>query len=139
MSLFPGDLESGKTTYYLPKLNIEKALDKANAVISQLPTASVFGVKHDQDKLPYDLIPPELMESVAKVLQFGAKKYAPRNWEKGMDWSRVFSALQRHSWAWWKGEDKDPETGFSHLEHAACCIAFLLAYEQREVGKDDRV
>lgn len=61
-----------------------------------------------------------------------------RNWEAGMDWSRVFSALQRHTWAWWGGEDKDPETGFSHLEHAACCIMFLNAYEQRGIGKDDR-
>lgn len=96
------------------------------------------GVKFDGDKLPYDLIPPELLESVAKVLQFGAKKYAPRNWEKGMSWGRVFSALMRHMWAWWRKEDKDPETGFSHLEHAACCIAFLIAYEKRGVGSDDR-
>jgi hypothetical protein len=96
------------------------------------------GVKHDQDKLPYDLIPPELLGSVAVVLQFGAKKYAPRNWEAGMNWGRVFAALMRHMWAWWRKEEKDPETGFSHLEHAACCIAFLLAYEKRKVGTDDR-
>jgi hypothetical protein len=96
------------------------------------------GVKHDTGKLPYHLIAPEILESLARVLDFGAKKYAARNWEAGMDWNRVFSALQRHTWAWWKGEDKDPETGFSHLEHAACCIMFLLAYEQRKVGLDDR-
>ncbi len=96
------------------------------------------GRKDDQGKLPYDLIAPEVLESLAKVLAFGAKKYAPRNWENGMDWSRVFSALQRHMWAWWKGESTDPETGFSHLAHAACCIMFLVAYEQRKVGKDDR-
>ena len=101
-------------------------------------TLEVAGVKHDQGKLPYDLIPPELLESVSKVLQFGANKYSARNWEKGMSWGRVFSALMRHMWAWWKGEKADPETGFSHLEHAACCIAFLVAYEQRGVGLDDR-
>lgn len=96
------------------------------------------GTKADDGKLPYDLIAPELLESLAKVLQFGAKKYAPRNWEKGMSWGRVFAALMRHMWAWWRKEDKDPETGFSHLEHAACCIMFLLAYEQRKAGVDDR-
>lgn len=96
------------------------------------------GRKDDQQKLPYGLIAPEILESLAKVLAFGADKYAPRNWEAGMSWDRVFSALQRHSWSWWKGEDKDPETGFSHLEHAACCIMFLLAYEQRGVGVDNR-
>lgn len=96
------------------------------------------GRKDDSAKLPYHLIAPEILESLSKVLQFGAKKYAPRNWEAGMDWSRVFSASQRHLWSWWNKEEADPETGFSHLEHAACCIMFLLAYEQRKVGTDDR-
>jgi len=96
------------------------------------------GRKDDSGKLPYHLIAPETLEELAKVLEFGARKYAPRNWEAGMDWSRVFSALQRHSWAWWKGEHTDPETGFSHLSHALCCLMFLSAYEKRGVGNDDR-
>lgn len=61
-----------------------------------------------------------------------------RNWEHGMKWSRPFGALMRHMWAWWRGEDKDPETGRSHLWHAGCCIAFLIAYEARGDGEDDR-
>jgi hypothetical protein len=96
------------------------------------------GRKDDQEKLPYHLLPPELMEGVAAVLQFGARKYAPRNWELGMSWSRPFSALMRHMWAWWRGETADPETGMSHLWHAGCCLAFLIAYEQRQTGTDDR-
>lgn len=96
------------------------------------------GYKADEGKLPYDLIAPEVLEELAKVLQFGAKKYAPRNWEQGMAWSRVFAALQRHLWAWWKGDSTDPETGFSHLSHALCCLMFLSAYETRKVGQDDR-
>lgn len=96
------------------------------------------GTKFDQGKLPFHLLPPELLTAITTVLDFGASKYAPRNWEAGMDWSRVFSALQRHMWAWWAGEDKDPETGKSHLWHAACCIAFLVTFEERKTGKDDR-
>ena len=94
--------------------------------------------KHDGGKAPYDLIPPEALDAVAVVLGFGAAKYAPRNWEKGMRWGRVFGALMRHMWAWWRGEKADAETGYSHLWHAACCICFLIAYEQRQVGEDDR-
>lgn len=101
-------------------------------------TKPTEGLKFDGGKLPYHLLPRELLEGVASVLDFGAKKYAPRNWELGMDWSRPYSALQRHMWAWWNGENTDPETGKSHLWHAGCCIAFLMAYEQRGVGKDDR-
>jgi hypothetical protein len=96
------------------------------------------GHKADTGKAPYHLLAPEMLEGVAQVLDFGARKYAPRNWELGMSWSRPFSALMRHMWAWWRGEDKDPETGMSHLWHAACCIMFLMAYEQRKTGTDDR-
>lgn len=96
------------------------------------------GVKHDSGKLPYHLISPWILRALAVILGFGAKKYSARNWEQGMDWSRVFGALQRHTWAWWEGENVDPETGESHLWHAACCIMFLVDYEARGVGKDDR-
>lgn len=96
------------------------------------------GVKYDTEKTRPELIAPELIESLSEVLTYGAKKYADRNWEYGMKWSRPFGALVRHTWAWWKGENKDPETGYSHLAHAACCIMFLLAYESRGTGVDDR-
>lgn len=96
------------------------------------------GVKFDEGKVAMDLLPPEFLHGTANVLTFGAKKYGPRNWEKGMRWGRVFAALMRHLWDWWRGEECDPETGMSHLWHAACCIAFLIAYEARGVGQDDR-
>lgn len=95
-------------------------------------------VKFDDDKPRYDLIPPEMLEAAAHVLSYGAKKYAPRNWELGMPWGRVFAALMRHMWTWWRGEDNDAETGFSHLDHALCCLIFLVAYRERKTGQDDR-
>jgi len=96
------------------------------------------GVKDDHGKAPWHLLPPDAMEEVLNVLSYGADKYAPRNWEKGMDWSRPFSAMMRHMWAWWSGEDNDRESGLSHLAHAACCVLFLLAYNKRFDGYDDR-
>ena len=102
------------------------------------PPCRQEGVKHDQHKVPMHLLPPELLDGTAAVLDFGARKYSERNWELGMAWHRPFSALMRHMWAWWRGEDLDPETGMPHTWHAACCIAFLMAYEQRKIGTDDR-
>lgn len=96
------------------------------------------GVKYDGGKLPIGLISGTALNILAAVLQFGAKKYAPRNWELGMDWSRVWDAAQRHLWAWWQGESNDPETGLSHLGHAFCCIMFLVHYEATQTGRDDR-
>lgn len=96
------------------------------------------GHKFDADKARYDLIPPEIEEAIAQVLTFGASKYGARNWELGMAWGRPYAALRRHMAAWWAGENTDAETGMSHLWHAACCIAFLVAFEARKVGEDDR-
>lgn len=98
------------------------------------------GIKHDQGKPRMDLIPPEMLEEVAKVLTFGANKYSDRNWEKGLEWGRVYGALQRHLTAWWGNvnEGIDEETGLSHLSHALCCISFLVAYEARGTGTDTR-
>lgn len=96
------------------------------------------GRKFDVGKPRYDLLAPEFLDGVALVLAFGAKKYADRNWEKGMEWGRCFGALMRHMWAWWGGEEKDAETGYSHLWHAGCCLMFLSAYERRRTGTDDR-
>ena len=97
------------------------------------------GYKEDDGKTRYDLLPPELLEAVATILTYGTEKrgYPERNWEAGMDWGRPFAATQRHLWAWWNGEDLD-ESGYSHLWHAACEIAFLIAFEARGVGEDSR-
>lgn len=96
------------------------------------------GRKDDTQKLRYDLVTSEFQEELARVVTFGAQKYDDRNWERGMAWGRVFGALMRHLWAWWGGQAKDPETGFSHLAHAAANIMFLVTFERRNVGVDDR-
>ncbi len=96
------------------------------------------GRKDDTGKPRWDLLPPDALEAIAKVLTIGAVKYEERNWERGMRWHRPFGALMRHMWAWWCGQTFDPETGEPHLAHAGCCLLFLLAYELRNTGFDDR-
>lgn len=96
------------------------------------------GMKYDADKPRVDLIAPELIFGISNVLTYGAAKYAERNWELGMSWGRCFGALMRHLWAWWAGQKLDAETKQSHLHHAACCLMFLIAYEKRKIGIDDR-
>ena len=96
-------------------------------------------IKHDAGKPRYDLIAPSLLEEVAKVLEFGARKYNDRNWERpGFNYGRPFASAMRHLWAWWGGQDNDPESGFSHLAHAASCIMMLLEYSKSGAGRDDR-
>lgn len=95
-------------------------------------------IKHDTNKPRPELFPPEALLGISEVLAIGAAKYSDHNWAHGAHWSRYFGALMRHMWAWWSGEANDPETGKSHLLHAGCCIAFLIAYEARSIGVDDR-
>ena len=107
-------------------------------VLHAEPTRLTEGVKHDEGKARYDLIPPEIEEAIAMVLSFGAAKYGERNWEKGMRWGRPYAAMRRHMAAWWKGEERDAESGMPHTWHAACCLAFIVAFEARGSGTDDR-
>ena len=89
------------------------------------------GRKFDQGKPQYGLLPPEALADVVAVLTYGANKYAPENWRKVENaHSRYFDAAQRHLWAYQRGEDADPESGFPHLAHAACCLLFMLELDK---------
>jgi hypothetical protein len=101
-------------------------------------TDEASATKFDDGKLPLHLLPVDALEAITEILDFGQKKYAPRNWEKGMDWSRLYRAAIGHLFKWWACKGADPETGKSHLWHAGCCVMFLIAYELRSVGNDDR-
>jgi hypothetical protein len=87
------------------------------------------GNKHDTGKRRWHLLPSEAAEEVVRVLEFGATKYGDYNWQKGLEYSALFNATERHLRAWWyRREDVDPESGISHLAHAACNILFLLSF-----------
>lgn len=98
----------------------------------------VGGLKHDGNKPPVDLLSTDALEQIARVLGFGATKYARHNWRKGIAWSRVVAAAMRHLLAWKDGEDLDEESGLSHLAHAGCCVMFLLEYLKTHPEFDDR-
>lgn len=92
---------------------------------------SPVGQKHDASKPRYSLLPTGSVERVIDVLEFGATKYAPNNWQHVSDArTRYYDATMRHLSAWWQGEKYDAESGLHHLAHAACCILFLLWFER---------
>lgn len=95
-------------------------------------------MKKDVGKLKYELVSVRFMRGMVHVLTFGATKYASHNWRLGFAWSRPYAALQRHLNDWWDGEDTDPETGVSHLYHAACELMFLAELMETRPELDDR-
>jgi len=91
----------------------------------------VVGVKFDDNKPQWDLIPKGTLVQVVNVLTFGAKKYSPDNWMKVAP-TRYYNAMMRHIDAWRQGERIDPETECNHLAHAICCALFLLWFDGEE-------
>ena len=96
------------------------------------------GHKADSGKPPCELLSPDAMLGTAAVLAFGAKKYAPNNWRKGLAWMRIAAAIMRHLFAFMKGEDLDPETGLPHVDHIGCETMFLQELYRTRKDLDDR-
>ena len=94
------------------------------------------GVKLDSGKTEFSLLLQgcaNAIEKVAEVLTFGAKKYTRNGWQTVDAERRYTDALYRHMNAIHRGEKIDPESGLSHLAHAACNAMFLLESDNTEV------
>lgn len=102
------------------------------------PLEGASGIKHDSGKPDLSLLSSIALFKIGQVMTFGKNKYAAHNWRKGMAWSRLLASLLRHVLAYMSGEDKDPESGLSHLAHAGCCISMLLEFEDTFPNLDDR-
>lgn len=108
-------------------------------IVAASQTATTGGRKFDGGKLQYGLLPPNALEATVDILTFGAEKYEPDNWKWVPDAKRrYFDALQRHLWAWKKGEQNDQETGKNHLAHALCCLMFLYEHDTIDFSNDDK-
>jgi hypothetical protein len=108
---------------------------KHNALLGSISAGvgatSVQGIKHDDDKVRYDLMPVEAEHAVARVLTHGAHKYSDRNWENGIRYGRCYAAARRHMADWWQGKLYDDATGEHILAHAVCEVMFLITYDLR--------
>ncbi len=83
--------------------------------------------KHDLGKkVRPELLPPKATEEVMKVFTFGAEKYGDFNWRKGLEFSRLWGAAQRHLMGFWQGQDLDKESGLPHVAHAIANLMMLL-------------
>ena len=84
-------------------------------------------MREKKDAIPYDLVPfIEITEAFARVAEFGAVKYEPWNWTKGLSRVQLLCSLLRHTFAYLRGRDKDAETGLSHADHILWNAAALV-------------
>lgn len=108
------------------KINDDPPIGKSS------PAPKPKGLKYDSGKLRYSLIPPIALTAIASVLTFGAKKYAPNNWQLVNNAEeRYIDALYRHLEAHRSGERIDPESLMPHLWHVITNVAFLIFFDQQ--------
>jgi hypothetical protein len=68
---------------------------------------------------------PVLAELGVAMLE-GAAKYGRHNYRAvGVRASVYYDALLRHMFAWWEGEDLDPDSGLSHVTKAIATLVVL--------------
>lgn len=95
----------------------------------------LLGIK----KARLDLVPPSLAISAAPAMALGAAKYGPYNWRtSAVKLSVYLGAIQRHLDAFRDGQDLDPESGYSHLGHAAAGLAIITDAAAIGMLIDDR-
>jgi hypothetical protein len=82
-------------------------------------------MRFNSDKPKLSLISMKELEPMARVLQFGADKYARDNWKKGLVMSEILDSMMRHIAAIQSGELIDPESKLSHIGHIQCNALFL--------------
>lgn len=107
------------------------------------------GLRYNQGKMPWRLLPWDALREIVKVSLFGMsptkangsprKAYPARNWEKGLDYDEVYDSAMRHLTDWYLGEDTNEESGLHHLSHAAWNILALLAFELRGMKSFDTI
>jgi hypothetical protein len=105
--------------------------------------ASASGAMREALGVPYfRQVPLEAIAAGATSLEYGAEKYAHRNWEKGLPWQQMIDSLRRHIDDFERREDYDDGENGSGL-HQVCMIMasamMLSASVIRDIGEDDRL
>jgi hypothetical protein len=90
------------------------------------------------EKPRVELIDPEFILAMGRVLSVGAKKHGEKSFHEGMDWNERIGSLQRHVLAFQNKQDIDEETQECHLINAAANCMMLYHNWLRCKGKDTR-
>lgn len=107
----------------------------------EVRTVSSTGGEKGVKPRAFHLLPWKALGIIAEHFGIGASKYDDHNWRKGYEWSKSYSALQRHMADWWEGEERDEE-GYHNLAAAGFHILVLITFAIVDRGRyghfDDR-
>lgn len=93
-------------------------------------------LRYNKGKLKWGLVHWKSLNPLVRVLEFGADKYAPDNWKKGLDLDEILESTMRHLTSMMDGEMVDKESQLSHVGHILCNMMFYV-YHSNKI-KDER-
>lgn len=104
-----------------------------------MDTKEPKSLRFNSGKVQWSLVDFKSIESLPRVLEFGAKKYSRDNWKIKLDRNEILDSLSRHLFALMSGENNDPESGLPHIGHIMCNAMFYEYHTKKESeeGKDE--
>lgn len=131
--ILPGDCRDFRTEY--SDSDIEMMYRVAFAKSIQMDNQDI---KADAGKPQLTLVPRKIIYDIAKVREYGIKKYGEKESWKRVEIQRYRDAAFRHFMAYLDDtQGIDEESGLPHLWHLACNIAFLTELEEADRKEDE--
>lgn len=129
VNMFDGDYEVFNNNFSVPiSKELSQRIDK---VINDQKAKADYG------KEELTLVPRRIIHDICAIRMYGNQKYpegGPDNW-KQVEIERYRNAAYRHFLSYLDDpQGKDKESGFPHLWHLACNIAFLCEMEDEKHG-----
>lgn len=97
-----------------------------------------LGIRENEGKPRWSLVPQSSLLPMVRVLEFGADKYTPNNWQKGLTINEICESLKRHLDSFMEGEDNDKESKISHIGHIQANALFLSWMMENRPDLDNR-
>ena len=127
---------------------VEPFGDEADLVRVELHHAQMQeSITPKREALRYDTGKPEMMylmtfpnaiREFTKVCTYGGNKYDVGNYLKGAKYTQYVNCGLRHLFAWWGGEERDPESKCLHLAHFVWNALCLCEMAITRKDLDDR-
>lgn len=95
------------------------------------------GLRYNEGKPHWSLVHFKSLVPMVRVLEYGAIKYLPENWKKGLKKKEILESIQRHLAAMIDGETKDEESGIEHIGHIMCNCMFYTYMVDNNLGDEE--
>lgn len=89
-------------------------------------------LRYNTGKLRWTLVHFDSLAPLVKVMEYGAVKYAPENWKKGLNKKEILESLTRHLFALIDGEKYDQESGLEHIGHIMANAMFYSYFDNTD-------